>query len=65
MRFGRPLPWPYWRLWLAERFGWTLEYCNDLDIHEVHEMIDILQSADLARAHEQRKAQKHASRGRR
>lgn len=52
---GRPLPWDYWRLWLAERFGWTLEYVDALDHTEVLRAIDILTSADKAMADNQRK----------
>lgn len=55
---GRSLGWFYWRVWLAERFGWSLEYVDALDLIEAFELVDICQSKDTAIAHEQRKASK-------
>lgn len=41
---------------MCERFGWTLEYVDGMDVTSAIEVIDICQSADKAIAHEQRKA---------
>lgn len=56
LRMGRPLPWKYWRVWLCERMGWTLEYVSEMDLADAVETIEILQNRDLASAHNQRKA---------
>jgi len=40
--------------------GWTLEYIDGLSIADVHEGITQLQTADMARAHNQRRAQMQA-----
>jgi len=47
-------------LWIAERFGWSLEYTDALDWAEARKMIDILQSKDMAHKHNQRRAQMQA-----
>ena len=52
---GGLVPWSYWRLWLCERFGWTLEYVDALDYLEVCEMIDVLTSGDKALADNRRR----------
>jgi hypothetical protein len=52
------LPWAYWRLWLCQQMGWSLEYVDALDMWEAYEMIDMMQSAELARAHERKKARR-------
>lgn len=57
IRFGRPLPWAYWRWRLAERLSWTLEYVDDLETREAMEGLDILKSRDKAVADERYKAQ--------
>ena len=54
-RFG-PLPWKYWRVWLCERMGWTLEYVDRMDYYEVRDVIAVLQSRDKAVGDDQRKA---------
>lgn len=51
-------------MWLSDRFKWTLEYADSLDVREAYEVIETIQHGDLARAHEERKAAKHASRRR-
>ena len=53
---GRPLPWVYWRWWLAERMGWTLDYIDQLPVMEAMEGIDVLKSRDKAFADERYKA---------
>ena len=57
IRFGRPLPWTYWRWRLAERMNWTLEYVDGLETKDVLEGLDVLKSKDKAFADERYKAQ--------
>ena len=64
IRFGKALGWDYWRAWIVGRTHWTLEYVDALDWIEAQQLINIWQHADMARAHEQRKAERHgAARG--
>jgi len=37
-------------VWLADRFGWTLEYIDSLATDEAAEIIDIMASSDKAAA---------------
>jgi len=46
---------------LADRLKWTLDYVDALPIGDAFMLIDTLQNADLAHAHEQRKAERHAA----
>ena len=57
IRFGRPLPWTYWRWRLAERMNWTLEYVDAMETMDVLEGLDVLKSRDKAVADERYKAQ--------
>lgn len=43
-------------MWLCDRFKWTLEYVDGLDVREAYDTIETLQHGDKARADEQRKA---------
>jgi len=56
---GRPLPWKYWRCWLAERFGWTLDYVDSLSHREAVAVIAITQAADEAFAANARRDTQH------
>jgi hypothetical protein len=46
-----PLPWSYWRVWLAERFHWQLDYIDALPVEDVYEVIEMINAADTAAAH--------------
>jgi hypothetical protein len=37
-------------VWLADRFGWTLDYIDGLATDEAFEVIDVITSADKAHA---------------
>jgi hypothetical protein len=56
VRFGKPLDWAFWRVWLAERFGWTFDTIDRLDVMEAMRTVEIVQGHDKALAAEQRKA---------
>lgn len=56
LRFGRPLPWLYWRWRLAERMGWSLEYVDSLSTKDVLEGLDVLKNRDKAIVDERYKA---------
>lgn len=45
-----PLPWQYWRVWLAERFGWTFDYIDTLSLDDVYFAIGMINAADRAHA---------------
>jgi len=48
LRFGQELPWEYWRISLAEKFGWTLEYVDGLDLVDVLQIATVLNAIDKA-----------------
>jgi len=49
LNYGEPLPWAYWRVIFAERFGWSFEYSDALPMGEVHNTIQVLNKYDSAR----------------
>jgi len=49
LRFGEDWPVDLVRVYLAERFGWTLDYIDSLDMEEVLTVLEVLDGMDLAR----------------
>ena len=64
IRFHKPLGWEYWRVWMADRFNWTLDYVDSLDFVDSQEIIEVLQNADTAHAQNQKKLADHRKRRR-
>ncbi len=48
LKFGEAPPWEYWRVSLCERFGWTLDYVDNLSMHDVMEVLAVLDGMDKA-----------------
>jgi hypothetical protein len=48
LRFGAPPPPEYWRVALCERFGWTLEYVDNLSMADVVEVLAVLDGMEKA-----------------
>lgn len=53
IKMGAAAPWEYWRVTMCERFGWTLEYWDDLDTADVHQIIAVWDG--MAKAEDTRK----------
>ena len=65
MRFSKPLDWSFWRVWLAERFGWTFDTIDGMGVVDAMRTVEIVQGHDKAIAAEHRKAAMVASHARR
>jgi hypothetical protein len=42
------MSWQYWRWWLAEKMGWTLDYVDQLDLADLMEGLIVLNTRDKA-----------------
>jgi hypothetical protein len=49
-----PAPYQYIEVELAERFGWTLEYIENLSLQRVNDIFQTIDGRDKARAFKRR-----------
>lgn len=56
LRFGASMPWAYWRVVMCERFGWPLEYFDEMEIEDVGQIQAVWQAIEADRAQRNDKA---------